>query len=175
LPASRTPPSLNARLLAAIALLAAAAVLVAVSSVLVYATGPETPNGPALLGVLIAADVCVFVLFGAYQLRRLVTSPLEDAVAAAEAIAAGDLRRRVPEAATREFGALAASVNRMTDHLLAAQVQRRASPPRSATRSAPSTGTRTCSARGRATTRRPARRSPASSARARGSTASSGR
>jgi len=124
LPASRTPPSLNARLLAAIALLAAAAVLVAVSSVLVYAAGPQTPTAPALLGALIAADVCVFVLFGAYQLRRLVTSPLEDAVAATEAIAAGDLRRRVPDGATREFAALAASVNRMTDHLLAAQVQR---------------------------------------------------
>jgi len=123
-PTTRTPPSLNARLIAAIALLAGAAVLVAVSAMLMYATAPETRYAPELLSVLIAADVCVFVVFGAYQLRQLVTRPLEGAVAAAEAIAAGDLRRRVPDGETQEFAALAASVNRMTDHLLAAQVQR---------------------------------------------------
>jgi signal transduction histidine kinase len=123
-PKPTTPPSLNERLLVALALLATAALLVAMSSVLLYGMMPDEPWGPALLVGLVTADTCVFVLFGAVQLRRLVLRPLEDAVAAAEAIAAGDLKRRVPEGATQEFAALAASVNRMTDHLLAAHVQR---------------------------------------------------
>jgi len=53
--------------------------------------------------------------------RRLVNRPLDDAVQAVEAIAGGDLARRVPEGRTQEFAVLSASVNRMTDALLQEQ------------------------------------------------------
>jgi signal transduction histidine kinase len=72
----------------------------------------------SLLVTLIAADVAVFVVFGAYQLNRLFLLPLSETIPAIEAIAAGDLARRVPIGASEEFANLAASVNRMTDRLL---------------------------------------------------------
>jgi signal transduction histidine kinase len=65
----------------------------------------------------------VFVAYGAWQVRRLVSRPLEQAIATAEAIAGGDLTRRMPPGETRELAALAESVNHMTDHLLEAQAQ----------------------------------------------------
>ena len=121
-PPRRVLPLLRNELLITFALLATAALVMAVAAaVLVFAEDTETSG--AHLTLLIALDACVFVLFGAWQIRRLVTRPLEDAIAAAEAIAGGDLSRRVPRGTTREFGALADSVNRMTDHLLEAQAQ----------------------------------------------------
>src|SRR5438132_10232356 len=44
-------------------------------------------------------------------------------VAAADAVADGDLGRRAPDAETRDFATLAERLNRMTDHLLDAQGQ----------------------------------------------------
>ena len=120
-PAQR--PSLRTELLATFGILVAAAVLIAVTMVLLV--GDLSDGEPGLwLAALVATDVVVLVSFGAYQLRRLVLHPLNEAIAAAEAIAAGDLARRVPEGPVRELAALAASVNRMTDHLLAEQTGR---------------------------------------------------
>src|SRR5688500_10940037 len=123
-PTTAAPHSLSTELLVRLAVLAAAALLVAVASVLLFYSAPEGPEGVFLLTALIVGDVLVFVLFVARELQRLVTVPLAQAVAAAEAIAAGDLKRRVPDGQSREFAALSASFNRMTDHLLAAQAQR---------------------------------------------------
>ena len=123
-PTAAAPHSLSTELLVRLAVLAAAALLVAVASVLLFYSAPEGPEGVFLLTALIVGDVTVFVLFVARELQRLVTVPLAQAVAAAEAIAAGDLKRRVPDGQSREFAALSASFNRMTDHLLAAQAQR---------------------------------------------------
>ena len=117
-------PSLRTELLLNIAVLAAAALLIAVISVLLFGGLVESDFAALYLVGLIAADVAVLVLFGAYQVQRLVNRPLGDVVAAAEAIADGDLARRVPAGTTRELAALSASVNRMTDHLLNEQVHR---------------------------------------------------
>jgi two-component system, NtrC family, sensor kinase len=120
----RAPPSLRLELVATLALLATASLLVAVVCVLLF-TGPVISQSAAIwLSVLIAADVAVFVAFGAYQLRRLVNRPLDEVVGATEAIAGGDLSRRVPPAASAEFAQLANSVNRMTDRLLEEQAHR---------------------------------------------------
>ena len=121
-PARRTLPSLRNELLITFALLAAAAVVMAVAAAMLVFVDADSESGTHLT-LLIALDACVLIAFGAYQIRRLVTQPLEAAIAATEAIAAGDLSRRVPAGATREFDALAGSVNRMTDHLLEAQAQ----------------------------------------------------
>jgi signal transduction histidine kinase len=122
----RTTPasSIPTELLVTTALLAAAAVLIAVLGVLLVPLSLDTVAGAAYVGALLAADVGVFVAFGAYQLHRLLMRPLADAIAATEAIAGGDLSRRLPAGATREFQALAASVNRMTDNLLEEQSHR---------------------------------------------------
>ena len=118
------PSSVRTELLASTAILVAAAVLIAVLGVVLVPVRLDTTEGTIYVGALLAADVGVFVAFAAHQLRRLLTEPLDDAVAATEAIAAGDLSRRLPEGATREFRALSASVNRMTDNLLEEQAYR---------------------------------------------------
>jgi signal transduction histidine kinase len=119
-----TAPSLRTELLVTTAILAAAAVLVAAVGAVLLPSPPDGVRGALYLGALIAGDVGVFVAYGAYQLRRLVTRPLDAAVAATEAIAAGDLTRRLPDGGTSEFASLSASVNRMTDNLLEEQGQR---------------------------------------------------
>lgn len=119
---SRT--SLRAELLVGLALLAAAALIVAVASVVLFWGFIDSGLGALWLVVLVACDVAVFVALGAHQLKSVVAGPLALAVEATSAIANGDLSRRVPDAPTRELATLAASINRMTDHLLAEQVQR---------------------------------------------------
>ena len=116
--------SLRTELLAGLALLAAAALIVAVASVVLFWGFIDSSGGALWLVLLVAGDVAVFVALGAYQLRTVVAGPLARAVEATSAIAEGDLTRRVPDAPTRELATLAASINRMTDHLLAEQVQR---------------------------------------------------
>lgn len=83
-----------------------------------------TDNGALYLVLLVLADVAVFVLFGAHKLQGLVLSPLSKVVETAEAIARGDLSRRVPAGETTEFSRLATSINRMTSRLLEEQAQR---------------------------------------------------
>ena len=115
--------SLRTELLAAFALLAAAALVVAVVVALLLFELVQGERSGVYLVVLVAADVCVFVLFAGVYLRRLVSKPLSEAVAAAEAIAGGDLTRRVPPGATSELAALGESFNRMTDTLLEERAQ----------------------------------------------------
>ena len=110
--------SLRIELLLTIAILVLAALVVGIGSVIWFGAFLEGPRGALLLTALIVADVWILVMFGAHQLRRLVVDPLAEVVAASEAIAGGDLARRVPESETRELTALARSFNRMTDHLL---------------------------------------------------------
>ena len=122
--AQRALPSLRRELLGTIAMLAAAALLIAVGSVVVFFDLVDSRLGALWLTLLILGDVIVFVAVGAYYLRRLVVAPLESVVSSTSAIAAGDFSRRVPDGSTQELATLAASVNRMTDHLLAEQAQR---------------------------------------------------
>jgi signal transduction histidine kinase len=124
MPNPHATPSLRTELLAGFAMLAGAALVVAMASAPLFIAAADTSYAHMFVGALIAADIGVLVAFGAHHLRRLVTRPLEEVVAVAEAIAAGDLDRRVPAGRTREFAVLSASLNRLTDHLLAAQEQR---------------------------------------------------
>ena len=120
----RAPTSVSAELLISLGLLAVAALTIAVNCVILFWRMVDTDVGAVWLTILIAADVAVFLALGAYQIQRLVLAPLARTVEATSAIAGGDLSRRVPDAETRELSTLAASINRMTDHLLAEQVQR---------------------------------------------------
>ncbi len=55
---------------------------------------------------------------------RLIEEPLENCIAAADAIARGDTSQTVPPAGTQEFQLLASSINRMTEQMLAATQSR---------------------------------------------------
>ena len=118
-------PSLRTELLLGLGLIAAASLVIAMVSAVLYSwTLIDDPYGGLWLVLLVGGDVAVFVALGAYIVRRSVSTPLALAVDATSAIAAGDLSRRVPDASTRELATLAASINRMTNHLLAEQAQR---------------------------------------------------
>jgi two-component system NtrC family sensor kinase len=118
--APRVKPSLRTELLLNIAVLAAGALVLAVSSALLAPLlGGE--QRALFLTALVVADLAIFIVFGRYLIARLITGPIDQLVEATEAVAAGGLQRRAPEAATRELDRLAESVNRMTDRLLDAQ------------------------------------------------------
>jgi signal transduction histidine kinase len=114
-------PSLRTELLLNIAVLAAGALVLAVASALLTPLLGSGGLGAVFLGVLVLADLAIFIGFGRYLVARLITGPIDALVAATEAVAAGELDRRAPPAATRELDRLAGSVNDMTDRLLDAQ------------------------------------------------------
>ena len=114
-------PSLRTELSINVTVLAAGALLLAVLSALLARLLGDVGEGALFLGVLILADLVIFIAFGRYLIERLITRPIDRLVATAEAVAAGELQRRAPEASTRELDQLAQSVNRMTDRLLDAQ------------------------------------------------------
>jgi signal transduction histidine kinase len=102
--------------------LVAFALLVGVgTSLLALAIAPE--RGVAIIVIMIAGEVAIFVLYGRSLVRRVVLRPLERVMETADAVADGDLAARAPDAATRDFATLAERLNRMTDRLLDAQSQ----------------------------------------------------
>ena len=115
-------PSLRVELLLNFAVLAAAALVIAIGAVVFFSL-VQAPNATIYLSLLIAADVGIFVIFGGYLLRRMVIQPISATAEAAEAIATGDLSRRMPPGKTRELAAMSDSVNRMTERLLTEQTQ----------------------------------------------------
>ena len=108
--------SLRTELLLNIAVVSAAALVLGVASVMLLYGVFE--HGAIYTSILVAADVCVLIAFVAYQVEIVILRPLRQSMAAAEAIAEGDLARRLPSGDTREMANLASSVNRMTDRLL---------------------------------------------------------
>jgi hypothetical protein len=119
---TRAKPALRTELLFYLSFLAAFAILVGVAtSLFALAVAPE--QGVVMVIVLAALEVGVFVLYGRSLVSRLVLRPLERVMAAADALADGDLEARAPDADTRDFATLAERVNRMTDRLLDAQSQ----------------------------------------------------
>ena len=115
-------PALRTELLFYLSFLAAFAILVGVAtSLLALAAAPG--QGVVLVIALVAAEVVIFLLYGRSLVSRLVLRPLDRVIAAADAVADGDLAARAPDAATRDFATLAERLNRMTDRLLDAQSQ----------------------------------------------------
>jgi two-component system NtrC family sensor kinase len=115
----RLPPlSLRTELLLNLALLVATALVLAVAIVVVLYDVLDPRYAALYISILVSADVFVLVGYVAYQVEKIVLRPLRDAMAATEAIAAGDLERRLTAGDTQEMMHLATSVNRMTDRLL---------------------------------------------------------
>ena len=116
-------PSLRTELLVNFAVLAIAALVFAVGAVVVFYDQAEPARGALYISLLVAADVVVLVAFCGWKINRLIIQPLRDTAAATEAIADGDLRRRVSPHESRELQQLSESVNRMTDRLIEEQTQ----------------------------------------------------
>jgi two-component system, NtrC family, sensor kinase len=122
LPPRKPKPALRTELLFYLSFLAAFAILVGVAtSLLAVAAAPG--EGVVFVVALVAVEVGVFVLYGRSLVSRLVLRPLERMMAAADALADGDLGARAPDGDTRDFAMLAERLNRMTDRLLDAQSQ----------------------------------------------------
>lgn len=116
--------SLKAEMILSLAVLGTAALSLAALNVIVLQNLVVSRHGALYLALLIVANVVIFVAFGAYKIQRLVLDPLDRVVEATEAIANGDLTRRVPQGSTIELSRLARSINRMTSRLLEEQAQR---------------------------------------------------
>ena len=110
--------SLRTELLLNLALLVATALVLAVAIVVVLYDVLDPRYAALYISILVSADVFVLVAYVAYQVEKIVLRPLREAMEAAEAIASGDLERRLTAGDTQEMMNLAASVNRMTDRLL---------------------------------------------------------
>lgn len=117
----RQPVSLRVEMMLSLAVIGTIALMILVINVLLFDELVASPNGALYITLLVLADVAVFVIFGASKLRTLVVRPLEEVVAAAQAIAAGDLSRRVPRGDSTEFITLAGAINHMTVRLLEEQ------------------------------------------------------
>ncbi len=116
-------PSLRTELLVNFAVLAIAALLFAVGAVVLFYDQAEAARGALYISLLVAADVVVLLAFCGWQINRLIIRPLAETAAATEAIANGDLRRRVSPYESLELQQLGESVNRMTDRLIDEQTQ----------------------------------------------------
>jgi two-component system NtrC family sensor kinase len=110
--------SLRTELLLNISVLVAAAITLAVAIVVLLYGALDDDTAPIYISILVAADVVVLVTFVAFTVERVVLRPLRQAMSTAEAIAAGDLQRRLPGGESLEIDSLANAVNRMTDRLL---------------------------------------------------------
>ncbi|HUH05990.1 MAG TPA: ATP-binding protein [Kofleriaceae bacterium] len=110
--------SLRTELLLNISLLVATALSLAVASVVLLYGALDPDYAPIYISILVGADLVVLVAFVAYTVERVVLRPLREAMGTAEAIAAGDLQRRLPPGESLEIDNLATAVNRMTDRLL---------------------------------------------------------
>lgn len=70
------------------------------------------------VSIVLAADVLVFVSYGAWYLRRHLLNPVAQLVDDVERIAGGDFAHRVAQPAATEFQAIGDSVNQMADRMI---------------------------------------------------------
>ncbi len=118
----RGPSSLQSRLMAGLVLLTLVALSV-LAAVMVYWLPLDLPSGTIVLGVgvLVVLETILIARFGLYLLRDRILKPMDKLVDAAEAVAAGDHRRRLELDGPEEVRRVAASVNGMAEHLISNQ------------------------------------------------------
>ncbi len=115
-------PTLRRELVAALALVFTGALTVATVGVILLSARLTSPlSGTIYIGLLLAADVVVFLWFGHYLVQRRVLKPIERMLAGVEAIAAGDYTAHLPRAGTADMSRLAEAVDRMAERLIAHQ------------------------------------------------------
>lgn len=116
-------PTLRRELIGASAVVFAGALSVALAGVLLVVPQLSPGTAAAYVVVLLAVDVALFAVLGAILLRRRLIRPLDETVAAVEAISEGALDTHMPRVETQELARLGAAVTQMADKLLAHQKQ----------------------------------------------------
>jgi two-component system NtrC family sensor kinase len=115
-------PTLRRELVTAFALVFACALIVMAVGVALLLPLLDSPRSTALyLTALLAADVAIFAWFGRYLVQRRIVRPIEKLIEGVEAMADGDLGRRLPDMGTAEFARLTGAVSRMAERLVADQ------------------------------------------------------
>lgn len=111
--------TLRRELIGAFALVFAGALLVAVTGVILLWPSFGSPlEATVYIGLLLAADILVFALFGRWLIQSRILAPLDRIVEGAEAIAEGDYGQRLPPGDSREVDRLSESLNRMAGRLI---------------------------------------------------------
>jgi len=117
-------PTLRRELTISLVVIFAGACAVAVGGVAILMPRLQSVRSTILyLTVLFVADVAVFAAFGRYLIRRRLLATLDDLLEGAEAIAAGDYKRRLPRGETAEISRVADALNRMAERLITHQAQ----------------------------------------------------
>ncbi len=114
-----TFPRIHTRLSYVLAAASLSALFGVIASMWLTEYLPSPLRWPVVL-VLLSLVSLVWAMVMRREVQRVVEAPLAACVAAAEAIAKGEVTQRVPAGSTQEFDLLASSINRMTEQLLAA-------------------------------------------------------
>lgn len=120
----RRRPTFYRELITPVALLFAGALVVAIAGVAIAV--PQLNSAGAIvlyIVLLLGADVVILLVFGWALIRRRLLNPIERMIAGAEAVAKGELERRLPAGETAETARLAGAVNRMADRLIMHQAR----------------------------------------------------
>jgi signal transduction histidine kinase len=116
-------PSIHDRLQRVLIVASAGLIVAIITTMWLTESLPATVRWP-----IVVLLVFLIALFSASVLQRqvadLIEVPLQHSVAAADAIARGDVTKAVPAALTSEFDQLASSINRMTEQMAAASQSR---------------------------------------------------
>ncbi|MCC6242431.1 MAG: HAMP domain-containing protein [Gemmatimonadaceae bacterium] len=118
MPSPQPLPRIHHRLTVAVVVVSAAALVGVIITMWLTEYLAENVRWPVVLVLLLLISILWSSILRR-KIEHLVETPLEEAVAAAEAIAEGQTARRAPPGGTHEFDLLATSINRMTDQLLA--------------------------------------------------------
>ncbi|HEY2378385.1 MAG TPA: ATP-binding protein [Gemmatimonadaceae bacterium] len=121
-PLDRPHRSLQTELLIRFAMLLAAAVILPVA-LLSVPRRLLAVHDPAILAVVVAVDVVLFVAWATLVVRDAIIRPLRALAKAAEEIVAGDLARRMPATSVVELHDVASTIDRLTARALEDQTQ----------------------------------------------------
>lgn len=117
-------PTLRRELATAFALIIACALFVMALGVSIILQAPlTTRQAGILMTLLLAVDIGICLLLGRWLLHRRVVEPLERMIGGVEAMAAGDLDRRLDEAGSPVLERMSGAVNQVAERLTAERAQ----------------------------------------------------
>ncbi len=106
----------------ALALVFMGALVVATIGIILIVPGLTDPlSGTIYIGVLLAADMLVFLGFGRWLVQKRVLAPIQRMLEGVEGIAEGNYANRLPQPASAEMARFAGAVNGMAERLIAHQ------------------------------------------------------
>lgn len=115
-------PTLRLELITALAIVFAGAFVVGSIGIAIMLPLFESAWVTALyIFLLLVGELAIFAVFGRSLVRRRILDPIDKLVEGAEAIARGELDRRLPAGETREIQQLSDALNRMAERLIADQ------------------------------------------------------